>query len=58
MISLSILNHVDNLKKILWSQKKIIMNNHLNVILKISAPQHFLKIVNVIQYTKINHYLK
>jgi hypothetical protein len=58
MISLSIINYVNNLKKILWSQKKIIMNNHLHVILKISARQNIFLIVKIIDYTKRNHFLK
>jgi hypothetical protein len=57
MISLSIINYFDNLKKILLNQKKIIMNNHLYVILTFDSTEFFLDCQNNC-YTKRNHYLQ
>jgi hypothetical protein len=45
-ISLSIINYFDNLKKILWNQKKIIMNNHLYIIKKKWPPKNLFKLSN------------
>ena len=57
LISLSIINYLDNLKKILWNPQKIIMYNHLYIIKKKWPPKNLFKNCQIIDYSKRKKYI-